>query len=188
MKQAYYIIIIGILLVIIVVQALNRHPSSPASSQENSLSTQEVLWTPPDTADIPATGEGGLIRYGKNLIVHTAKYFGPKGSISQAENGLNCQNCHIAAGTRLFGNSFSKAASAYPKYRPRRNHTVSIAQRINGCMERSMNGKALDSTSREVKALVAYFKWIGKGVDRKTKLFGEGTENLPFLNRAAGPG
>lgn len=190
MKHIHYIIIIAVLLIVIVVLALNMHPAS--DSQRNMIlqdpsQKQQVTWTAPDTAEIPFTEEGELIRYGRELIVHTAQYFGPKGRLSQAENGLNCQNCHIAAGTRLFGNNFSKVASTYPKYRARRDHYVSITGRINGCMQRSMNGNVLDSTSREMKALIAYFKWIGKGVDRKTNLLGEGTEKLAFLERAADP-
>jgi thiosulfate dehydrogenase len=198
MKPVHYQSIITALLIIIAVLIVSRYPRSEKHgsnniphdssniSQQTRLPAGEV-WKVPDTADIPATPQGELIRYGRKLIVHTAEYFGPKGKIAQAENGLNCQNCHIAAGTRLFGNNFSKVACSYPKYRPRRDKYVSIAGRINGCMERSMNGKALDTNRREMKAFIAYFKWLGKGVDRKTNLFGEGTEKLPFLDRAADP-
>jgi thiosulfate dehydrogenase len=42
--------------------------------------------------------ERELIIYGQDLIAHTAKYLGPKGSVAQITNGMNCQNCHLQAG------------------------------------------------------------------------------------------
>ncbi len=153
------------------------------SDRSNAL----VQWVPPDTASIPATPQGNLIRYGRDLIVNTALYFGPKGKISQEANGLNCQNCHLRAGTQPFANNFSMVASSYPKYRARNDTIVTIPMRINSCMKRSMNGAPLDSNSREVKALMAYFNWLGKDVDSETKLFGTSTERLPYLDRAADP-
>ena len=35
---------------------------------------------------------GPLIRYGYELIAHTAKYLGPKGTVQHSTNGMNCQN------------------------------------------------------------------------------------------------
>jgi len=38
--------------------------------------------------------ERELIIYGQELIVHTSRYLGPKGSVAKITNGMNCQNCH----------------------------------------------------------------------------------------------
>jgi thiosulfate dehydrogenase len=54
-------------------------------------------------------------------------------------------------------------------------------------MERSLNGKALDSQSKEMRAMVAYLKWMGQGVPKDIKPKGAATEELPYLNRAADP-
>lgn len=155
--------------------------AAPPSSDESL----PVAWHPPDTSEWATMPEGDLVRYGRDLIVHTARYFGPQGSLSRKANGLNCQNCHIAAGTRAFGYNFSKVASTYPQLQKRSGRYVSIAARINGCMERSMNGAALDTNSREVAAMIAYFKWLGKDVRSPNNLFGTGTEKLPLLSRPA---
>src|SRR5687767_9591713 len=40
------------------------------------------LWEPPDSLDVPPGHEGDLIRYGRELIAHTALYLGPEGSVS----------------------------------------------------------------------------------------------------------
>ena len=42
----------------------------------------------------------------------------------------------------------------------RGNQIGTIEERINGCFERSMNGKMLPPESKEMTALVAYLKWL----------------------------
>jgi thiosulfate dehydrogenase len=144
-------------------------------------------WHAPDINLVPHTPEGGLIRYGRDLIVNTSIYFGPKGKVAPITNGMNCQNCHIEAGTRSFGNSFAAVASTYPKYRDRSGRIESIEFRIKECMERSLDGQSVDSLSKEMKAMVSYFKWIGKDVKAGVKPVGSGIVEIPFINRAADP-
>jgi thiosulfate dehydrogenase len=157
------------------------------SSVINSPDTLSIVWNVPGITKIPATPEGELIRYGRELILHTGSYFGPKGKISAKANGMNCQNCHLYWGTKLFGNNFSLVASTYPKFRDRSGRVETLAARVNGCMERSMNGRSMDTTSREMGAIIMYLDWIGKDVPKTKKIFGSGTENLPYLNRPADP-
>jgi len=145
-------------------------------------------WQPPDTNSIPFTEDGDLIRYGKNLIANTAYYLGPKGTVASISNGMNCQNCHLDAGMIPFANCFSAVASIYPVFRPRSGIVESIEFRINDCLQRSLNGKTIDSVSKEMKAMVAYLKWVGKGVAHGTKPKGAGTEELVFMPRSADPG
>jgi thiosulfate dehydrogenase len=128
-----------------------------------------------------------MIRYGRDLIVNTSKYFGPHGTVAPLTNGMNCQNCHVEAGARAFGNSFAAVSSTYPKFRDRSGMIESIEFRINDCMQRSLNGKPIDSLSKEMKAMVAYFKWIGKDVKKGEKPVGSGIVEIPFLSRAADP-
>lgn len=167
----------------------DKQTSFSTSDEMSAITPDEQLinWVPPDTTAIPTSTQGDLIRYGKELIVHTAQYFGPNGIISQVANGLNCQNCHLGAGTRPFANNFSLVSTTYPKYRPRNDRLITIAMRINSCMKRSMNGEPLDSNSREVKAMIAYFDWLGKEVDESDNLFGTRTKKLAYLTRAADP-
>jgi thiosulfate dehydrogenase len=54
-------------------------------------------------------------------------------------------------------------------------------------MERSLDGQSVDSLSNEMKAMVAYFKWIGKDVKPGVKPAGAGIVEIPFINRAADP-
>lgn len=144
-------------------------------------------WIAPGENSIPAGAEGELIRYGKDLIASTSVYLGPKGVVAPLTNGMNCQNCHIDAGTQNFGNPFSFVANNYPRYRDRSGRIESTEFRINECMQRSMNGKPLDSLSTEMRAFVAYVKWVGNNVPKGIKPKGAGPGTLHLLDRAADP-
>lgn len=140
-------------------------------------------WEAPDTSLLTDP----QVRYGRDLITNTAVYLGPKGKVASLTNGMNCQNCHLDAGTRIFGNNYSAVASTYPKFRPRSGGIESIEKRVNDCMQRSLNGRPLDSLSREMRAIVAYINWLGKDVPKKEKPEGSGLVELPLPDRAADP-
>src|SRR5690606_10965806 len=130
---------------------------------------------------------GEDIRYGREMIAHTAEYLGPKGKVMPVSNGMNCQNCHLDAGTRPFGNNYGAVASTYPKFRARSGTEETIEKRVNDCFERSLNGEALAEDSREMKAIVAYINWLGKDVPQGGAPEGSGILELAFLDRAANP-
>lgn len=146
---------------------------------------EDSLWQAPDERTITDKEQRQLVEYGHDLIVRTSYYFGPKGKIAPITNGMNCQNCHINAGCTNYGNCFSAVASTYPKYRERSGRIESIEFRINDCMTRSLNGQSIDSTGKEMKAMVAYLIWLGTEVPRKVIPKGSGLEQLPFIDRAA---
>ncbi|MDP4728990.1 MAG: hypothetical protein NWR86_07600, partial [Schleiferiaceae bacterium] len=82
-------------------------PDSEGASELEDAQTETALWTAPDPEGLPNGPEKGSIVYGRDLIAHTARYFGPKGSVKAgATNGMNCQNCHLKAGTQPFGNNY----------------------------------------------------------------------------------
>jgi thiosulfate dehydrogenase len=131
--------------------------------------------------------ERELIIYGQELIVHTSRYLGPKGSVAKITNGMNCQNCHLQGGAKAWGNNYAAVFSTYPKYRDRSGQKETIYKRVADCMERSLNGTPIDSNSREFKAMYAYIKWLGEGVPKGKKPHGSGIQKLNFLDRAADP-
>ncbi|HEY0899649.1 MAG TPA: c-type cytochrome [Sphingobacteriaceae bacterium] len=51
----------------------------------------------------------------------------------------------------------------------------------------SLNGCPLDSSSTEMKAMIAYMKWLGTGIDKGVTPNGAGLQKLPYLDRAASP-
>jgi thiosulfate dehydrogenase len=145
-------------------------------------------WVGSSANHIPVeTENGNLIRYGYELIAHTSKYLGPKGTVQQTTNGMNCQNCHLEAGTKPWGLNYGSVYSSYPKFRERSGSLETIYKRVNDCMERSLNGKALDTNSKEMKAIYAYIKWLGNDVTKGKNVKGSGIEILPYLKTAASP-
>jgi thiosulfate dehydrogenase len=158
----------------------------PVVKESQSPKTNE-LWIGPDSSRIPMTEEGKLIAYGRELIAHTALYLGPKGTVRQITNGMNCQNCHLKAGTKPFGNNYSAVASTYPKFRARSGKVETIEKRVNDCIERSLNGKALDNDSKEMKAILAYMHWVGQGVKPGLVPPGSGIFDLKVIDVPADP-
>lgn len=187
LKLVFLIIIVAGLLVLLVTLNNNTEKKAIASTSlpTNAKPVSSSEWIAPTLDTLTSDSRGELIRYGRDLIANTSKYLGPRGSIAQKSNGLNCQNCHIEAGMRSFGNSFAGVASTYPKFRDRSGKIESVEFRVNECMERSLNGKKLDSLSKEMRAMVAFINWVGQHVPKGMKPKGAGTEELVYLERAA---
>ena len=165
-----------------------KSTSKEIISDENSVAEKtDDVWMAPDTSTISNETNKELIHYGRKLISNTAYYFGPKGKIANISNGMNCQNCHLDAGTKPFGNNYSAVASTYPKFRERSGSIENIAKRVNDCFERSLNGKTLDTSQKEMQAIIAYIKWLGKDVPKGEKPKGAGITDLVYMNRAANP-
>jgi len=183
-------LLVSVLLLSVLLLLLERREKARREKkglEKIMLSEKEALWAAPDSNSIPTDEYGELIRYGKKLISHTSYYIGPRGSVNKNANGMNCQNCHLEAGTRAWAGNFGAVASLYPRFSDRRGTTETINQRITDCFERSMNGSAPDSNSREMKAMKAYISWVGKDVNKGKKPLGAGLEIPSFIERAADP-
>ncbi|CAN5617600.1 hypothetical protein BH10BAC3_BH10BAC3_35740 [soil metagenome] len=166
--------------------AKNKKITIATSAAKDSLSKDTVTyWMPADINSITDATKKEQVLYGKELIAHTSKYFGPKGSVMQISNGLNCQNCHLEAGTAVFGNNYGSVASLYPKFRARSGTMENIYKRVNDCFERSLNGRAIDTTGNEMQAIAAYINFIGSNVPKGKKAAGSGFKALAYLDRAA---
>jgi thiosulfate dehydrogenase len=183
-----YLVIIGIIAVI-GLYFLIGFISGDYFKIDGAIANKDSTWVGPSIyIDNTTLGEEReLVIYGQDLIAHTSKYLGPKGSVAQITNGMNCQNCHLQAGAKAWGNNFASVFSTYPKFRDRSGQIETIYKRVADCMERSLNGLSVDSNSREFKAIYAYIKWLGQDVQKGKKPHGSGIEKLAFLDRAADP-
>ncbi len=171
-------------------------PVPDANGNFTDAAKQEALkptdttnyWMAPDLASLDQDPNKELVLYGKDIIAHTSSYYGENGKIFKSStNGMNCQNCHLDAGTKIYGNNYSAVASTFPKYRARSGAIENTQKRINDCFERSLNGQALDTNSKEMQAIVAYMNWLGKDVSKGVKPTGSGFKDLTFLERASDP-
>ena len=120
---------------------------------KDSVVYKKTLWQAMSMDALVHEKDPELIKYGKDLIANTSVYLGPKGKVRPISNGMNCQNCHLDAGTRPWGNNYGAVLSTYPKFRGRSGTIENIQKRINDCLERSLNGKAFYSNSREMLAM-----------------------------------
>lgn len=185
MKRIFLFLLLAIVIIALAVFIEHKAGRKKIKSEINFPTTKDSGWAAPDTNKIPSTTQGALIKYGRSLIVNTSYYFGPNGTLQKISNGLNCQSCHLEAGAKLFGNNFFLVATGYPRYKDRSGQVETIAKKVEDCFERSMNGKIIDSNSREMKAFVAYLNWVGSNVAKDKKPPGTGLEELPFMDRAA---
>lgn len=149
---------------------------------------KDKLWEAPNPYLAETDPQANLIRYGRDLISHTQDYFGEEGLVRAGSiNGMNCQNCHLDAGSKPFGNNYFAVQSTYPQIRSRSEKLETISNRVNDCFERSLNGTAIDTTSREMLAIVAYLRWMGTAIPKGEKPKGAGLLELPLLDRPADP-
>jgi thiosulfate dehydrogenase len=196
------VLAVACLAVLIVVLVVPRQAARTAASVEKKPGTQMAnpiassavkgppadVWKAPDSSTIPTGKAGAMIRYGLMLLANTSRYLGPQGSVAHLTNGMNCQNCHLAGGTRLFGNDYAGFIAGYPKMSNRSGRVEPASERISECFERSLAGKAPDSSTKEVQAILAYMKWIGRDVKKGRQLFGSATGKLAFMNTPADSG
>lgn len=128
---------------------------------------KKTWWEPPKMSEIPEGAEGELIRYGYEIVTKTYSYLGAGAkdpNMIYTGNVLSCRNCHQESGVKQFGIPWVGVKQQYPKFRSRENREGNLKDRINGCMERSMNGKALSEDSREMNAIEAYINWLSSNV------------------------
>jgi thiosulfate dehydrogenase len=124
------------------------------------------LYSVPDTSTLKDDEWGTQVKYGRRLVQNTAYYLGPEGVVSKnLGNKMNCTNCHLESGTKPFGLNFFNSHRTYPQYRSREDAILTMSDRVNNCVERPHNGKALKLDSREMNAIVSYIKWVGEGYD-----------------------
>jgi thiosulfate dehydrogenase len=147
-----------------------------------------LAWSVPDADALPTGTWKDTVVYGRRLFTDTSAVVGPEAAapaMRYAGNNLTCQSCHLAAGTQPFGLSLVGVFAAFPTYLARENGVRTIEDRIEGCMERSMNGGALPAGGRELKAMAAYLRFLSTGVSAGTPVNGRGTPPLSYLDRAA---
>lgn len=134
--------------------------------------------------------EKSFILYGKNLVNETEYYIGPEvknPAMRYSGNNLACSNCHLNGGMRPFAAPYVGVWGAYPNFRGRDNILGTLEDRINGCMERSMNGKPLPVDGKEMKAMLAYIKFLNNHVPTGEKIKGRGFATIDVPHRAADP-
>lgn len=105
------------------------------------------------------------IIYGKRLLNETKRLL-PDNVGAQ----MNCNSCHIAQGKIPLGDPYINSYNFYPRVMPRAGKETDLTKRVNGCFQRSMNGKVLDPKSEEMLAILAYMEWLSQKTPKAQKV------------------
>ena len=129
---------------------------------------QKLLFNPPSLENVPKGPQGEAILRGHELVDDTSNQL--RGDAASTEDGqrrvneLSCSSCHAGDGLEQDSSPLVGVAAKYPNYISRNDEIVSLEERINGCMVRSMNGEAFAEDDEDLDAMVAYFKYISEGI------------------------
>ena len=135
-------------------------------------------FAPPSEATLPRDERGEAIRLGLRIVRNT-----PAMLPAHVGNSLSCTHCHLDAGRRPKAAPFVGVYAAFPQYRARSARVDTLEDRINDCVQRSLNGKPLAHASPEMRALVAYMAWLSEGVPVGIQPEGKGIPRI-FPRRA----
>lgn len=94
---------------------------------------------------------------------------------------LRCMSCHLDSGARVNGLPLIGVYVRYPQYRARAGRVTLIEDRVNECLERSLNGRAIAYDSQEMRDIVAYFAFMSRGTTVGVAIDGVGLARLPVM-------
>jgi thiosulfate dehydrogenase len=156
--------------------------TAPRSFAADAPKVDLTKWTAPDIASVGDDPFGKLVKYGHALVSDTANQIGPSAADPAkrfAGNNLNCQSCHLQAGTQPYAMPLTGIWGQFPQYRGREGAVDTLEVR--------MNGRALPPDSREMVAMLAYMRWLSGGIPAGSALVGAGTMRIKEPGRAADP-
>jgi thiosulfate dehydrogenase len=154
----------------------------PASARAEKFDIKNLQQNLPDSLD------AALINYGYELMVNTSRIVGPHvadTAMRYAGNNLACVNCHLSGGTKTYSASWVGVMTRYPKYRNKNGKVNDMEMRVNGCFQRSMNGRPLPRDSREMRAIIAYYSWLSSDTSLNSKPEYKGYVDYKSPHRAA---
>ncbi len=158
------------LVVVLFIGMLYYNPDA-APPINDTLIEPLTLWQPKNVL-YELSSMPPLVKQGYFLITETSNNMGPLVIDTNKQftgNNLACTNCHLKSGTQAGSASWVGVTDRFPQFGGRSNTIGTIEDRINGCIERSMNGKKLPLESKELKAIVAYMEWLGEGLPANRK-------------------
>ena len=126
-----------------------------------------AVWTVPEIGALPNDAHGRLVRRDRDLITATYALIGPlvaNPAKRYAGNNPACASCRLQAATKMFGLPLFGLAGDYPRYNARSGTEITLVERLNACMTRSVNGRPLPANSPEMTAIVAYLQFLWSGV------------------------
>jgi thiosulfate dehydrogenase len=115
-------------------------------------------------ANPAAAPESATEDYGRQLIAQTSLLLGPDQAdpaLRYSGSRLACGSCHLSTGTEPGTLTLLQTTEHFPRFSSRVGDMTDIEDRINECMQRSMNGRPLPMDSPEMRAMAAYLRSLG---------------------------
>lgn len=128
-----------------------------------------AVFRPPPEAEMPAGEFGDVIRRGREIFIDT-----PRAASAYVGNSLRCASCHLDAGRLADSSPMWAAFVSYPAYRSKTKSVTTFQQRLQGCFEYSMNGRAPPLGAPELVALESYSYWLASGAPLDPNIAGRG--------------
>lgn len=144
-------------------------PARVAAGGDHSPRT----FTPPAESAIPDDEYGKMIRLGEKVFTETGRY-----AARYVGNDLNCANCHLDAGRKSDSAPLWASFIHYPAFRSKTGQVDTLASRLQGCFQYSMNGKAPPQDDEIMTALQTYAFFLAKGAPVGTPVEGSGYPKL----------
>ncbi len=188
MKNRYQYILFIITTVVFIQIIYSCHENVSSDKPKSSVIDNDTSLFKIDTSKIPNGKYGEAVRYGRELMLHTAYYIGPDGINGKyLGNKMNCTNCHQDAGTKPYSFNLEASFRNYPEYRAREGKVLSLAERINNCIMHPHLGKPLPLDSKEMIGIMAYLKWLSDSAKINKTTKGLKNVEISFPDAAASP-
>ena len=175
------LLVFTVILLLVNFNVFSKNESSPVDYVDN------IFYKNYDVSRLNHSEESEIIKYGHELFINTPKYLGPNNGNPDmvfAGNNLSCNNCHLMAGTKPYSMPLIGIIQRFPQFRGRENKIGTIEERINGCFERSMNGRMIPENSNEMKAMVSYLTFLSRYAPKDGNVKGQGYTDFEVPDRA----
>ena len=120
-------------------------------------------------APLPDGPVGAAIAQGRRILSNAPKY-----AAAYSGNALTCTNCHLDGGRTPAAAPWVGIWGVFPEYRARSARVNTLADRVNDCFERSLNGKRLPGDAPEMIAILSYMQWLSREVPTAHSVAGRG--------------
>jgi thiosulfate dehydrogenase len=152
------------------------HPQMTAATQP-SAAIRRVPFRVPSDAELRDSVYRASALRGRAILLATRDSL-PR----NVGNTLRCASCHLDNGLRRNAMPWVGSYARFPQYRARSGKVDLIEDRINDCFERSMNGKALAPSGRDMADIVTYLAFLSSGIPVGAQMEGQGLARLKPLN------
>ena len=125
----------------------------------------DAPFAPPAANTVPTGPLGDAIRLGRRTAEQTSV-------------GLACTSCHVQGARAPNAAPWVGLWGVYPEYEARSGRVITLADRINECFRRSMNGKPLPLDSVAMRGLLSLIWWLSKDVPTGVPVAGRGFESI----------